>query len=811
MPGAGIDDRKTMTPLTLTRIAATFSTAAGLLVLLGWILDIPQARSLIPGTISMKANTAISFVVAGASIWLVAGGRGQPRALVVGRLLGLAVAVAGALNLIEYVFGVDLGIDQLLFVDRDPATAYPGRMSLPTAVAFVAAGGALAFIDARPRGRWLAGFLAVATGSLGYLGLIGYALGVDIVRIVTLQNIALNTGVALLVVAFGILTARADRGLGRLLYDPGPGPLLIRRLLPFAFVITPAFAVLRLAGERAGLYSPATGSAVFTVVMVTTILGILVWTARSLDAVDAARRQALERLGRFFALSQDMLVITDAEGRFTMVSGASRHILGRAPEDLVGRPLLEFVHPDDRGRTEAEFRREIAEGRATLAFVNRYLHADGGTRSIEWTSRFNEDDGFVYAVARDISDRLEAEAAVMAAREEAVAANKAKTEFLSRMSHELRTPLNAVIGFGQLLELDNLDRTQRESVHQILAGGRHLLELIDEILDISRIESRRLSMSPEPVSMQASIDNAVKLMAPLAAERGVRLESGSPPTAAHVLADRQRLSQVLLNLLSNGVKYNRPGGVVTVTAAPATGPNGVDHLRVAVADDGHGIDAALLARLFAPFERLGMESSGVEGTGLGLSLSKGLIEAMNGRIGVDSKPGMGATFWFSLPLVSPAAAAETIDERVEAAPAVAAVEGARERTLLYIEDNPSNYRLVERAMERRPGFRIIAAMLGSLGLDLAREHRPDVILLDLHLPDLSGEDVLARLRAEPATEQIPVVVLSADAASSVRDRLLARGATGYLAKPIDLGEFYRVIDAVGGGHAGQAATATITE
>ena len=880
----------------------------GVVVLAGWALNIPLARSVVPGTISMKANTAVTFALLGIGLWLVTGGRAGQRAYVAGRLLGLAVAAAGFVNLAEYGFGVDLGIDQLLFIDHDAATAYPGRMSLLTALAFMAAGTALAFIDARPRGRWPAGLMAIVAGGVGYVALVGYALGVDVVGVVTLQNVAINTGVTLLVVSFGILATRPERGLGRLLYGTGPGSLLFRRLLPVAIVVTPAFAVLRLAGQRAGLYSTETGTAIFTLAMIGAIYVALLWSARSLDAIDAARRETLARLDRFFAISQDMLVITDAEGRFAKVSEASRRIVGRTPDELVGRPFLDFVHPDDRERTVEEFRLQIAEGRTTFAFVNRYLHTDGGVRSIEWTSRYDADDGFVYAVARDVTERQQAERwaaelfdsfaapvaifepvrdetgevidfrrvyanprtaeilrrpmaevvggslrkttlpgnldigfqafrrvletgerqllpdldvsdpttgrsilfavhvsrsgsrvamvsrdvtlertaerEIHAAREEAEAANRAKTEFLSRMSHELRTPLNAIIGFAQILELDGLEERQAESVDQILKGGRHLLELINEVLDISRIESGQLSISVEPVLVRDAVAEAISLIGPLADERRIRLRSSITDDGLWALADRQRLKQVLLNLLVNAVKYGRADGTAVLSCSRADG----GRLRLTVADDGPGIAPELQERLFAPFERLGADASTVEGTGLGLALSRALIVGMGGTMGMDSSPGEGTTFWFELPQ------AEAAEERAPEVAATASVKGTgRSGTVLYIEDNLSNFRLIERALERLGEVRLLPAMLGRLGLELAREHRPDVILLDLHLPDIAGEEVLARLVAEPATRRIPVVVLSADASSSQADRLLASGARAYLTKPIDVLAFLDLV------------------
>jgi signal transduction histidine kinase/ActR/RegA family two-component response regulator len=397
--------------------------------------------------------------------------------------------------------------------------------------------------------------------------------------------------------------------------------------------------------------------------------------------------------------------------------------------------------------------------------------------------------GGLVVLARSLHQRARAEAAAVRAHADAELANRAKSEFLSRMSHELRTPLNAVLGFGQLLSMGDLDEDQKESVDQILKGGQHLLGLINEILDIARIESGKLALSLESVEVSETVREALDLVRPLAAERQIEITVDPGVDGAYVVADRQRLSQVLLNLLSNAIKYNRLGGSVLIVVDEA--PNGTTHIQVA--DSGDGIAAEDLSRLFTPFERLGADERRIDGTGLGLVLSKGLVEAMGGRLEAESRVWSGSTFRIELQTsTSPVAAAEEehLLPTVDAWPG-----GDRRYTVLYIEDNLSNLKLVERILsDRRPDVHLIAAMQGGLGLELAREHRPDLVLLDLHLPDIQGDEVLARLQADPEFNGTPVVVLSADATKGRIKRLLDAGACAYLSKPIDVKQFVDVVN-----------------
>ena len=476
---------------------------------------------------------------------------------------------------------------------------------------------------------------------------------------------------------------------------------------------------------------------------------------------------------------------------FLYLSPAVEAVYGISSDEAYRDPMsfLALAHPEDLQRVGEEVAGNASRGgRGELEY--RILRRDGDVRWVRVrTAPARIEEGKVTRIAgtvEDITDRKGAEIALRDAEEAAARASQAKSEFLSRTSHELRTPLNAVIGFSELLRLEGLDADQLDSVEHIHKAGRHLLTLINEVLDLSRIETGDMSLSVEPVAVGEVIVEALDLVRPMATQAGVALGLNPLGGRHYARADHHRLKQVVLNLLSNAIKYNRRGGAADVSLEIT----GADELRIDVTDTGRGIDPEQLDRLFTPFDRLGAEGGDVEGTGLGLALSQQLTHAMGGRLEVTSLPGHGSTFSVVLQL------AEGIERSFETYDRESTPADSPKGRVLYVEDNPANVILVERILALRPGIEFLTAVTGSLGIDLARGYRPDLILLDLNLPDLSGDTVLARLRADPSTAAIPVAVVSADATAGHVERLRAAGAHDYLIKPFAVAELLRLIDDV---------------
>jgi PAS domain S-box-containing protein len=497
-------------------------------------------------------------------------------------------------------------------------------------------------------------------------------------------------------------------------------------------------------------------------------------------AVSLAKSRAI------FDAAVDSIIVIDKNLKVVEASPSNDSTFAFSREETEGRVALDFVHPDDQGMILEALERGFANDEVVNVRF-RGLHTDGRWVMIESRGRALRDaqgnpTGAVI-ISRDVSETVEAQRALELAKIEAEQANVAKSEFMSRMSHELRTPLNSVLGFAQILQMELEAPSELEMIGYIVKSGGYLLELINEVLDISRVESGSIAVSLELVSIEALVGECLQLVSGDAAAAGVEIIDQCD-VARHVRADPLHLKQALVNLLSNAIKYNHEGGTVTLTCDEDAG-----RVRLGVTDTGPGVAPQLFDRLFVPFDRLDAESKGIEGTGLGLALSKGLMEAIGGSLGVESEPGTGSTFWLDLPLATTSTDFAEVELDVAAQPESNAV-----LTVLYIEDNIGNVRLLERLLVHKPNVRLITSLEGRLGLQLAQQHRPDLILLDVHMPDLSGYEVLELLRDDVRTASIPVVMLSADASHEQIQRFRDAGARDYLTKPLDLQHFLGQLD-----------------
>ncbi len=504
-------------------------------------------------------------------------------------------------------------------------------------------------------------------------------------------------------------------------------------------------------------------------------------------AIDALALST-EKSRAIFDAAVDSIIVIDEHMNIVEASPSSDSTFAFTREQTEGRVALDFVHPEDHALILEALERGFANDEV-IKLRFRGLHTDGRWVTIESRGRALRDaqgtpTGAVI-ISRDVSESVEVERALELARMEAEQANVAKSEFMSRMSHELRTPLNSVLGFAQILQMELQSPSELEMIGYIVRSGGYLLELINEVLDISRVESGSIAISLELVSIEEIVAECLQLVAGDAATAGVEIVDQCD-LARHVRADPQHLKQVLVNLLSNAIKYNHAGGTVTVDCDEEAG-----RVRLRVTDTGSGIAPELFDRLFAPFDRLDADAKGIEGTGLGLALSKGLMEAIGGSLGVESEPGKGSTFWLELPLAT--TSANFADADRDAAPQDDATTDVA-ATVLYVEDNVGNVRLLERLLVHRPNIRLLTTLEGSVGVELARQHRPDLILLDVHMPDLSGFEVLELLRADEQTASIPVVMLSADASHEQIQRFRDAGARDYLTKPLDLQHFLSQLD-----------------
>lgn len=508
-------------------------------------------------------------------------------------------------------------------------------------------------------------------------------------------------------------------------------------------------------------------------------------------AAEEEVRISQRQLADFFDSAPLGLVILDSDGRVLQANQAQLDMLGLSDDQLVGHNLSEFAFNGSAFESTLE---SLKTDGALSSVDAEFECQDGSLCHVELNANVLWDgERFVQAriFCKDVTVIKQAEAAQQD-KERAERANLAKSEFLSRMSHELRTPMNAILGFGQLLEMEQLSDSQKECVDQILKGGRHLLNLINEVLNISRIESGNMSISVENVPLGGTIRDAVELINPLAVQRGISLQFSEPETEVYALADRQRISQVVMNLLSNAVKYNVDNGTVVVEIKTKQ-----DALvQISVTDSGPGISAAVADRLWIPFDRLGAEQTTVEGTGLGLPYSRSLVDAMGGKMYLDSQyQGPGSRFVVDLHLGCEQETDIGLSLSMSIAEPFLQQMVGSEKTILVIEDNSANVKLLEQVLGTRTNYRLLVAMQGALGVEFALTHRPDLILLDVNLPDMQGPEVAKKIRSHAETANTPIMVISADATEHTHKQFDDLNIVSYLAKPINIKELVTLVEA----------------
>jgi PAS domain S-box-containing protein len=487
------------------------------------------------------------------------------------------------------------------------------------------------------------------------------------------------------------------------------------------------------------------------------------------------------------------VVYTDLQGQIKQVNPRFCELTGYTEAALMMRTLAALLHPEERS-TDAALIHQLVQGEVPMYRRQcRYITRDGRVVWVQaMVSLLREPSGEpsrIVGVVEDITEHMRLTEAERA-REVAEAANHAKSEFLSRMSHELRTPLNAMLGFAQLLELDQnhpLPDAHKPWVAQIQNAGWHLLDMINDVLDLSRIESGTLHLLPQPLDLRELIAATLALVEGHAQRRQITITQDVDSHAELVVGDATRVKQILTNLLSNAVKYNIDGGRIHINTRRAAH----DQVEITVTDTGLGMTDEQQAKLFQPFNRLGRERSTLEGTGIGLVISQRLAELMGGTLTVDSVAGQGSSFTVKLPRAN---ALEPLAAEGDTQPQPPS--SYHQRVVHYIEDNETNVEVMRGILARRPQVRLEVSITGLDGLAAIRTHHPDLILLDMHLPDISGLELLRHLKADPRTAGIPVVAVSADALAAQIEAALQAGALRYLTKPVNVVELLTVIDTV---------------
>ncbi len=636
----------------MSRGSAVLAILVGVLVLTGWAFDIPALKSVAPGFVSMKANTALGFLLLGIAMLLAPPLAARSRAVAAGRLAAALAALLGLATLAEYVFDLDLGIDQLLF-SEDPQpvrTTYPGRMSPVTALGFSLLGPAAA-LRPTPTRPWLVQALALPPIALSTLSLVGYAYGAEAFQgLAAYTPLAVHTAATFVVVGVGLLAAFPDRGFAALYRQRTAGGLVFRRLLPAAVALPILLGWARLQGENLGLYDTRFGVALHTLLWMAFLIGLILWSAASLNRLETERDRAEAERDRYFRESRDLHCVAGTDGYFKRLNPAWEATLGLSIEELLSRPYLEFVHPADREATVAEASK-LAGGADVVSFENRYRCGDASYRWLEWTARAPRPDGsLIYANARDVSERKRSAEEIGRLNQELerrlaqlAAANQELEAFSYSVSHDLRAPLRAIEGFSRVLLEDcaaGLDPEGQRYLNVVIDSTRRMSRLIDDLLSLSR--AGRQALDALPIDMAALAASVAAELEQGYAGRPLELRVGE---LAPARGDPSLIRQVFVNLLDNACKFSRGRNPARVEVGCR---NDGAETTYYVKDNGVGFDMRYAHKLFGVFQRLHTQDE-FEGTGVGLALVQRILGRHGGRVWAEGAVDEGATFYFTLP------------------------------------------------------------------------------------------------------------------------------------------------------------------
>lgn len=790
-----------------SRIASLIVMAIGGIVLLGWMFDLPALKSVLPVWVTMKANTAIAFMLAGCSLWNLH--RSPTSVATIARICAGLVLAIGGLTLIQYNFGVDLRIDQLLFQESADAvgTFAPGRMAANTAFNFVLVGTALLCLTRSRPFYAVVQLLSFTTFLIALLGFLGYLYNIqEFYGFGSYTKMAVHTATAFIILCIGIIFLHPHRGLMAVITSQHAGGIMARRLLLAIVGIPPILSGLILVGYRAKLYDSEVGlslSAIFSII----VFAVLIWmNARALERIDSRRQQAEEQ-SQIDAIAAarsaahltvvidnlaDGLLVTDPAGKITRFNPALVKMFGLQNTDLIGYPCRLVFPPEiaaliEQGMTQSRevFTAEIAlvNQRVGQAVTTNIIREANRSQATEWLGSVT--------LIRDITAEKEID--------------RMKTEFISTVSHELRTPLTSVLGFAAIIQekLETITpviptddrKTQRhlnqieKNINIIVAEAERLTSLINDVLDVAKMEAGKVEWHMQPLAIAEVIERAITSTSALVESKGLQLTSVVPPDLPDIFGDRDRLIQVMINLVSNAIKFTETGSITCEVLSQH------HHLLVQVIDTGIGIYPKDQPHVFDKFKQVGDTlTDKPKGTGLGLPICKQIIEHHGGSIWVESEPGKGSRFCFTLPIYTASDQFRTnIDALVKQLKAHVVTTTPdvtpRTKTILVVDDDHNIRELLRQELEAE-GYEVQEAIDGMDALAQVKIIKPDLIILDVMMPQINGFDVAAVLKNNPQTTDIPIIVLSIIEDKGQGYRV---GIDRYLTKPINREELMQDI------------------